>query len=43
MTAWVVRLLNDLAIEAIESGAEEITDAAVEAWRPVSEEEPAFQ
>ena len=41
--AWVVRLLNDLAIQAIESGAEEITDAAVEAWRPASEEEPAFQ
>jgi len=43
VTAWVFRLLNDLAVEAIESGAEEITDAAVEAWRSVSEEEPAFQ
>jgi hypothetical protein len=43
VTAWVFRLLNDLAVAAIESGAEEITDAAVEAWRSVSEEEPAFQ
>jgi hypothetical protein len=43
ITAWVFRLLNDIAITAIESGTEEITDAAVDAWRPVSEEEPAFQ
>jgi hypothetical protein len=43
VTAWVFRLLNDVAITAIESGTEEITDAAVDAWRPVSEEEPAFQ
>ncbi len=43
ITVWVVRLLNDLAIQGIESGAEEIKDAAVEAWRPISEEEPTFQ
>jgi hypothetical protein len=40
-TAWVFRLLNDVAIAAIESGPEEIIEAAVDAWRPVSEEEPA--
>jgi len=43
VTAWVFRLLNDLAIAAIVSGTERITDEAVEAWKPITEEEPAFQ
>jgi len=43
VTARVFRLLNELAIEAVESGAERITDAAVEAWKPsVAEEEAVF-
>jgi len=43
VTAWVFRLLNDLAIAAIVSGTERITDEAVEAWKPITEEAPAFQ
>ena len=36
-------LLTEVAIDAIEGGAERITDGAVEKWRPLSEEEAAFQ
>jgi hypothetical protein len=36
-------MLNDLAIEAIEKGEERITDDAVEMYKPVSENEVAFQ
>ena len=35
-------MLNELAIEAIETGAERITDEAVEAWQPALGREPAF-
>lgn len=42
LTARVFRLLNELAIEAIETGREQITDDAVERWRPVLEPEAAF-
>jgi len=35
--------LNEVAIEAIETGAEQLTDEAVENWRPVGEEDVALQ
>jgi hypothetical protein len=34
ITARVFRMLNEIAIEAIESGAEQITDDAVDRWHP---------
>ena len=43
VTSKIFRLLNEVAIEAIETGSEQLTDAAVEKWRPLSEEEAAFQ
>jgi len=43
VTSKIFRLLNEVAIDAIESGAERITDEAVDKWRPLSEEEAAFQ
>ncbi|MBV8423328.1 MAG: hypothetical protein JOZ26_25255 [Hyphomicrobiales bacterium] len=43
VTSKIFRLLNEVAIEAIETGAERLTDEAVEKWRPLSEEEAAFQ
>ena len=39
----IFRMLNDLAIEAIVKGEERITDNAVETYKPVSENEVAFQ
>jgi hypothetical protein len=36
-------MLNDLAIEAIGTGEECITDSSVETYKPVSEIEVAFQ
>jgi hypothetical protein len=35
-------MLGSLAIEAIESGTEHITDSAVEAWVPAFDTEAAF-
>ena len=43
VTSKIFRLLNEIAIEAIATGAERLTDEAVEKWRPISEEETAFQ
>ena len=43
VTSKIFRLLNEVAIEAIETGAERFTDEAVEKWRPLSEDEAAFQ
>jgi hypothetical protein len=43
VTSQIFRLLNEIAIEAIETGAEQLTDEAVENWRPVSEEGFALQ
>jgi hypothetical protein len=43
VTSKIFRLLNEVAIEAIETGTEQLTDGAVEKWRPLSEEEAAFQ
>jgi len=34
LTARIFRLMNDLAITAIENGVEKITDSAVDQWRP---------
>jgi hypothetical protein len=42
ITARVFRMLDELAICAIETGAERITDDAVERWRPVIGHEIAF-
>ena len=36
-------MLNDVAIEAIETGVEQITDEALERYKPVGEGEAAFQ
>ena len=36
-------MLNEVAIEAIETGAERITDEALERYKPVGEDEAAFQ
>ena len=43
VSSRIFRMLNDLAIEAIETGVECITDSAVEKYRPISENEVAFQ
>jgi len=43
VSSRIFRMLNDLAIEAIERGDERITDEAVEAYKPASELELTFQ
>jgi hypothetical protein len=42
ITAKVFAMLNELAIEAVRTGIERITDEAVEAWRPAVEKQAAF-
>ena len=42
ISSKVFRMLNDLAIEALKTGAERITDEAIEGWRPVTSHEMAF-
>ena len=42
ITPKVFRTLNDLAVEAIETGAERITDDAIERWRPATNHQMAF-
>ena len=42
LTSWAFRALNELAVEAIASGRERITDEAVERWTPVFDAEAAF-
>jgi len=37
VSARIVRMLNDVAIEAIETGVERITDEALERYKPVGE------
>ncbi|MGJ0513385.1 hypothetical protein [Methylocystis sp.] len=39
----IFRLVNEVAIQAIETGTERLTDEAIDDWRPISEEEVAFQ
>ena len=43
VSSRIFRMLNDLAIQAIETGEERITDMTVESYRPASENEVAFQ
>ena len=43
VSSRIFRMLNDLAIEAIETGVECITDNSVEKYKPISENEVAFQ
>ena len=42
ITARIFAMLNDLAVESITSGAECISDASIEAWRPLAKPTPAF-
>lgn len=42
ITARVFGILNELAIDAIRSGAESITDQDIESWKPALEKETAF-
>lgn len=43
VSSRIFRMLNDLAIQAIETGEERITDLTIETYKPVSENEAAFQ
>ena len=43
ISARIFRMLNDVAIEAIETGVERITDEALERYKPVGEDEATFQ
>ena len=42
VTARVFRMFNDLAIVAIKTGTECISDANIEAWRPMTRATPAY-
>ncbi len=42
ITAHVFRILNELAIGAIQAGVERIADEDIEAWKPALEKETAF-
>ncbi len=42
LTSRAFRALNELAVEAIASGREQVTDEAVERWTPVFDAEAAF-
>ena len=42
VTAQIFGMFNDLAVEAIRSGAECIEDVSIEAWRPSTQVTPAF-
>ncbi|UIJ91764.1 TniB family NTP-binding protein (plasmid) [Sinorhizobium meliloti] len=42
ITANIFHIINSLAIEAIESGQERITEAAIEKWEPEFDAEAAF-
>lgn len=42
LTARVLGTLNELAIDAVRSGKEQITDDDIERWKPVLEREAAF-
>lgn len=42
ITARVFAMFNDLAVEAIASGPECISDTNVETWRPLTKATPAF-
>ena len=42
LTSRAFRALNELAVEGIVSGCEQVTDEAVERWTPVFDAEAAF-
>ncbi|WP_234834187.1 hypothetical protein [Sinorhizobium meliloti] len=42
ITANIFHTINTLAIEAIESGREQITNEAIEKWKPEFDAEAAF-
>jgi hypothetical protein len=42
ITANIFHMINNLAVEAIESGREQITNEAVENWEPEFDTEMAF-
>jgi hypothetical protein len=42
ITANIFHIINSLAVEAIESGRERITDEAIEKWEPEFDAEAAF-
>ncbi len=42
VSARIFRMLNELAMDAIVAGNEEITDEAIERWRPIVERQAAF-
>jgi hypothetical protein len=42
LTALIFPMLNELAIDAVKTGLERITDDAVEQWKPSIEIEAAF-
>lgn len=42
ITAYIFHIVNSLAIEAIESGRERITDEAIEKWEPELDADAAF-
>ena len=42
ITANIFQMINSLAVDAIESGREHITDEAVEGWVPEFDAEAAF-
>jgi hypothetical protein len=42
ITARVFGVLNELAIDAVETGAERISDTVIETWKPAIEKEAAF-
>ena len=43
VSARIFRMLNEVAIEAMETGTERITDKALERYQPIGEDEAAFQ
>jgi hypothetical protein len=42
ITARLLEILNELAIDAVQAGAERITDEDIESWKPALEKETAF-
>jgi hypothetical protein len=42
VTSKIFRMLNELAVEAIRSGEERITDEGIDRWRPVTNHEVVF-
>lgn len=42
ITANIFHMINNLAVEAVESGRERITDDAIEKWEPEFDAEAAF-